>query len=170
MTNTAPWKLGEDNQHYPLDALADFTFALLQLLPQTRRSIIIQAPELDTPWLGNPLIADHITRLLRGTPSFRLQLLFNDSATARRQGHALIRLSQRFPSFIELRKAQLEDQQTASWLTLDQRALIQREDPLRFHAGSVCPNVPHAARHLLKGFEERWQRAQPGPQLRRLFL
>lgn len=164
------WTLGEDSGSYPLPDLAAFSDALLHLLPQTRRSVIIQAPELDTPWLGDQAIGNLLGRHLRHHPRFRLQLLFNDARRAVRQGHHLIRLAQQFPSYFDLRRAQPDDQRNAAWLILDERALISRDDAQRFRDGTACPNAPLAARNLLRDFEDRWQRAQPDPQLRRLYL
>lgn len=164
------WLLGEGTHSYPLPDLAAFTEALLRLLPQTRRSVIIQAPELDTPWLGDQAIGNLLSRHLRHHPRFRLQLLFNDARRAVRQGHHLIRLAQQFPSYFDLRRAQPDDQRNAAWLILDERALISRDDPQRFRDGTASPNAPLAARNLLRDFEDRWQRARPDPQLRRLYL
>ncbi|MCH8542981.1 MAG: hypothetical protein LAT61_05380 [Alcanivorax sp.] len=166
----APWSLGDDTGEYPLADLADFHHALRQLLPQARRSVVIQTPELDIPWLGPRHVSDLLTPVLRSNPRFHLRLLFNDARNAVRRGHQLIRSAQQFPSYLSLHQAQPEDQRQEAWLIIDDRALITRNDPQRFSDGVACPSTPRQARNLLQDFEERWQRSSPAPQLRRLFL
>ncbi|MBZ2187805.1 hypothetical protein K8B33_01720 [Alcanivorax sp. JB21] len=164
------WLIGEETGQHLLATLADFHHALRQLLPQARRSVVIQAPELDTPWLGMREVSGLLTPVLRANPRFHLRLLFNDARDAVQRGHQLIRSAQQFPSYLSLHQAQPEDQRPEAWLVIDERAVITRNDAQRFSDGTACPSAPLQARNLLQDFEERWQRARPAAQLRRLYL
>lgn len=162
--------LGEDDSQYILETPADLAGAADELLPQARRSIRIFAPELDGRLLDRERPARALQRMTQSRYT-SARILILDSAPALKQGHRLIDLVQRFPSFIQMRLVSPEDRvRHDSWLVVDDTGLLYRPDYRRLADGFVCFHDVSMAPKLARDFDEWWERADSDPELRRLFL
>lgn len=170
MSEVRPWTLGQDSERH---SLADFDAhcqALDTLLPQGRRTLRIFAPTLDIELLNREPVTSAVAALVRVSPLTRIRILLTDSSPAVRSGHRLITLSQRFPSFMEIRKRDQWDARCPAWLVLDEQATLWRPDFNRYSDGIACCHEPGQAGKLCRDFDEMWEQSSQDPDLRRLTL
>ena len=170
MSETKDWILGKDDTRHPLQDLQAYCDAVDRLLPQGRRTLRIQAPTLDSELLNRDSVSSAVAALIRVSPNTRIRLLLSDSSEAVRNGHCLIRLAQRFPSYFEIRKLSEWSGRGPSWLVLDETAIIWRRDYLRYADGYAICDAAAEAGALCRSFDESWEQARTDPDLRRLHL
>jgi hypothetical protein len=97
-----------------------------------------------------------------------VRILVQDSGRAVREGHRLIELSRRLPTFIEIRNPHPDHRNViATFLVAEDRAVLYRKQADRYD-GWTDLDAPLDARQLLKTFDEIWNRATPDPEMRRL--
>lgn len=154
-----------------LDDLESFRFGCDHLLAETRRSVRIVAPHLDLSLLNREPVARALAGLTRVSRFTDIRLLFCDSMLALKHGHRLIELSRRFPSYIHLRLLPLEQRDIReAWMLCDETGLLWRPDHHRYANGLLeSPNVDRSQK-LLRDFDSWWERAQPDPDMRQLYL
>ena len=163
------WPQASDTQRHPLDTLPEFIVASRLTIASARRELVIHAPDLDPAVLSDAGICAALQAFLLQNRHARIRLLLN-SADNTRGSHRFIALARRLPSYVQLLRAQPEDQAPACWLLADQRTLVWRPQFHRYTAGYACADAALLARTPLRDFNERWERGQPEPQLRQLYL
>lgn len=163
------WPLADDTQRHPLDTLPAFVEASRLAIASARRELVIQAPDLDPAILSEASICTALQRFLLQSRHARIRLLLNGIDRGG-SSHRFITLARRLPSYMQLLRAQPDDQTPASWLLADRRTLIWRPQFQRHIAGYACANAALPARTLLQDFNERWERGRPEPELRQLHL
>ncbi len=154
-----------------LHDLESFRSGCDDLLAQTRRSVRILAPHLDLALLNREPVSRALANLTRVSRFTDIRILFCDSMLALKHGHRLIELARRFPSYIGLRLLPLEQRDVRdAWLLCDDTALLWRPDHHRYDNGLLeSPNLDRSQK-LLRDFDGWWERAQPDPDMRQLYI
>ena len=144
--------------------------AVDQVLGQARRTVRILAPQLDSTLLNRSAPLQSLARLTRSRYT-RIRVLLEDSGPAVRSGHGLIDLAQRFPSYMEMRLLGPEDRgRRDAWIIADDNALVYRPDHHRLADGHTDLHDVRLAPKLARDFDEWWERGEPDPDLRRLYI
>ncbi|MDF1780350.1 MAG: hypothetical protein P1U67_03540 [Alcanivoracaceae bacterium] len=154
-----------------LTTLEAFRSSCDQLLGSARRNVRILSPNLDLALLSRASVATALADLTRASRFTDIRILFADSLLAMKHGHRLIELSRRFPSSISLRQLPVDrrDEQN-SWILTDDANLIWRPEHVRYDNGFCESENRELAPRLCRQFDDIWERSQPDPELRRLFL
>lgn len=168
MTDFGP--LGKNPEQRLLEDGEALRAAADALLEQARLSVRIHAPALDPAVLDREEPIAALARLTRQRRA-RIRVLFHDAHGAIRQGHRLIDLARRFPSYVELRKISEEDREREdAWMVADDSGLVYRPEAARLAAAHTCFHDLGMAPKLARDFDDWWERASPDPELRQLFI
>lgn len=144
--------------------------AIDQVLGEARRTVRILAPRLDIELLNRAVPLEALAGLTRNRHA-RVRVLLEESGSAVRAGHGLIDLAQRFPSAIAMRLLGPEDQgRRDAWVVVDDSATVYRPDHQRLADGRMDRHDPSRASKLVRDFDEWWERGEPDPNLRRLYI
>lgn len=132
------------------------------------RSLALLTRDLDPQIYNNEPFLEEMRRVALAGRYARVRILVQDSARAAREGHRLVDLARRLPTYIELRKPH-EDHRNVieSFLVADEQALLYRKEADRYEGFADLDNA-FEARRLLRTFDEIWNRATPDAEMRRL--
>lgn len=153
-----------------LDGLEDFQEYTVALCTSARRHLDILSHTLDPLVYEHPDAVTALSALARSHRLARVRILVQDTLPLIERGHALVRLAQRLPSKIEVRKQHgaLENADMAFLLADSEQVLYKHDDPL--YRGFVNFKAPAEVRALRETFVRAWEYAQPDPQLQQLHL
>lgn len=153
-----------------LDSPTDFQEFSLKLVQQSRRQIAILSRNLDTFIYGNEDFIDAISQFVRSSRHAQLQLLVKDTKALVESGHQLVRLHQRLPSKIQLRKLTQEPDNTEmAFMLCDTNALLYKNDD-SVYQGFANFDAAVEVKRLRETFDYVWQYGESEPELRILHL
>lgn len=153
-----------------LASAEDCRAAVLALLKNTRRSIALFSRDLEPAVLGNVEITTALQRLALRSRFTHIRIVVVDPSAAVRDGHRLIELARRLPSFIEFRRPGPEHAKMPdTFLVTDETGVMYRPLASRYDGFADTDN-PLEARKYLKRFAEIWSQAEPEQEFRRLGL
>lgn len=157
-------------RHDPLQGREALQTASLALIESTRRSVDILSRTLDPPLYSTDDCSDRLFALIKRNRHCRIRILVADIDPLRRQGHRLLALAQRVPSFVEVRQqAPRHRMERREWLISDAQAVLYREQADRDDA-IISHHDPRWALALTNEFQAMWDVAEQHPDLRRLSL
>lgn len=158
----------DEEQHFD-NATELSTLATVQI-SASRRYVDLLAGDADLPAYKTAEFIESVKQLVLSSPHSRVRILLLTPQTVVSDGHALVELALRLSSHMEVRVLAPEFQGEAEGLLIaDHRHCLQRHDPRRC-SGTAYFNAPRRAKHLLNGFEDLWNCAEPDPNFRRLML
>lgn len=148
----------------------DCRAAVLALLKHTRRTLALFSRDLEATVFGTVDITTGLQRLALRSRFTHIRIVVIDPTAAIRDGHRLIELARRLPTFIEFRRpgpdhAKMPD----TFLVSDESGVLYRPLASRYD-GFVDTDNPLEARKFLKRFAEIWSQAEPEQEFRRLGL
>lgn len=150
-----------------MDALRE---AALKLAQGARHELTICSGELEPALYDNGHFADEISRVARSGRRARIRILIRDNAQIVKHGHALVRLAQLLPSYIEIRHALPEHCNSMYGYCVTDVGGVLYQPQIRVFQAKTAPQNRRWARDLLAEFQRLWEHAVPDPQLRRLPL
>jgi hypothetical protein len=124
------------------------------------------------PELYNDLeIFQHLTRLAATNRNTDIRILAHDTRVAANQGHYLIHLAQKLPSFAQIRCPATSEHRNfrESWLIADDGAYLRLRNPERFEGYYEIDNKLDCKSYI-DDFEEIWETSEPDQNTRRLSL
>lgn len=153
-----------------LDGLEDFRQHSLELVTHNRRSLAILTRNLDALVYGTPAFAESISMFSRSSRQAQVQILIKDTKPAIESGHLLIRLAQRLPSKILVRKMTLEPNNKAMAFMLgdSDKLLYKNEDSV--YRGFFNRAAAREIKPLREEFNYLWQYAEPEPEFQVLHI
>jgi len=142
--------------------------AALALVRQARRTVDIVSRHLDAPLYDTAEFVAAVKALALGSHQARIRIVLGNVEPVLRDGHRLVTLAQRLPTFIQIRvpAPQFRDFNQA-FLVADETGFLHRQFSDRYE-GSASFFAPATARELLRVFEPIWETAEPDPNLRAL--
>ncbi|RMD79402.1 MAG: acyltransferase [Gammaproteobacteria bacterium] len=168
-----PWaaaRLGRDREVFHLEGRQALAEGALTLARQARRGLELHSRELDPALYGSPAFVEAVKALCLRGPRVQVRILLEDPRPAVQEGHRLVELAHRLPSRVRiLRPEERHLPMEEEYLLADGTGLLHRLLAAR-HQGRLCLHAPLEVRRLQAAFEERWQIAEPHPDLRRLHL
>ncbi|MDD3518708.1 MAG: hypothetical protein PHQ14_10195 [Chromatiales bacterium] len=161
-------KLGEHRTQILLHDRDDNRLVAAALATQARRSLYIASWDLDPYVYDQPDFVQSVSALARSSRYADVRILIRDNGIILKQGHGLVRLYQRIPSRVQLRR-QVEDMEpmTEAFLVADQDGYLHRRLADRYD-GEARFHALRRARELVTLFKQAWEQSLPDPSLRRL--
>jgi hypothetical protein len=160
----------ESQTRVELISESDCRSAALALIKSARRTLVLFTRDLEPAIFGNVEFATALQRFALRSRYSHIRIAVIDPATAIREGHRLVALARRLPSFIEFRRpgpdhANLPD----TFMVVDETGIMYRPLASRYE-GFADTSAPLEARKYLKQFAEIWSLAEPEQEFRRLGL
>lgn len=153
-----------------LEELAAFQRAVDSICARARRDLALFDPDLDATLFDRAEVASALSALARRHRQTRVRLLVRDTRPLIERGHALVRLAQRLPSKISVRRLTNEIETRAhSFLVCDRDQLLYRNDPEEYR-GFRDRKGAAEVKNLREVFDRAWESAEEDPRLRQLFV
>ncbi|MEJ2481018.1 MAG: hypothetical protein P8Y78_12805 [Acidihalobacter sp.] len=153
-----------------IEGLAALRDTAVELAEGAGRELAILSYELEPAIYDNAEFAEAVSKVARSGRRARVRLLIREHDRLVRHGHALVRLAQQLPSYIEIRRVAQEDRHAVQgYLVADDAGVLYLPQTDAFQAKTSARDR-RWARDLLAEFQRLWDRATPDRQLRRLPL
>lgn len=153
-----------------LESSEDFREQITRICANARRHIDIFSHNLDYPVYNHADTVDAISQMARAHPQALVRILVRDTRPLVENSHRLVRLSQRMPSKIQVRKLTEEPDNTEmAFVLCDRDQLIYKNDDSEYR-GFVNYAAAPEVQALRDTFSRLWEPARPDPKLRILCL
>ncbi len=153
-----------------IDGPEAFRQALIHTAQNTRRSLALFSPDLAHEVYDLPELAEALSEIARRHRQARVRLLVRDTRALVDQGHGLVRLAQRLPSKIALRRLRNDIETKAVAFVLgDRDLLVYQNDPDNYQ-GFREEQAAARVKSLGEIFDRAWETAEEDPRLRQLAL
>ncbi len=141
-----------------------------ELVGQATRTLRILTYDLENAIYDNAPFIQAVTTLVKRSRHSKIHILIKESSQAIKNGHRLIELARRFPSFIHLQRPLEEDADSLdAFIVADESGYIYRRDATR-PEGIANFHGPLRARQLRKAFDTVWEKSTPDPEMLRLHV
>jgi hypothetical protein len=163
-------RLGISGIEIDLLTRAETRHATELMVQQSLSTLEIFTRDLDAPLYDQEAFLQALSALCLGNRKACIRILVQDPSPAVKRGHRLIELSRRLSSLIELRQPHPDYRHhNEAFLIADSCGLIYRALADRYE-GIADFYDPVAAQRKLDFFTEVWERSEPHPDLRRLYI
>lgn len=153
-----------------LDTLPDNRDALQTLVQECRRDLAIYSPDLTPGLYDSPGLERALLALARRHRQTRVRLLVDQTQDLVERSHSLVRLAQRLPSKIALRRTTEELETSAPAFALGDRHLLFYQSDLETFQGVLDLEAGPRVNQLRDAFDRAWNSAEEDPRLRQLAL
>lgn len=168
--NLEQMQLGQDSEPILVATSADNRIAAVALVRQGRRCLYIFSRDLDAIVYDTTTFVSAVRELATYSRYSQIRILVQNSERIAKHGHRLVQLAHQLSSFIQIRKPGLDHQDLSeAFLVVDKLGLLHRKMSDRYD-GVVNFNAPLEAAALVRFFDEVWDRSEPDPELRRLYI
>ena len=161
--------LADDGQSQPLAALtsAEAQRCVDAVIGGARHKAWIYTRDLDGLLLDREETLERLKRLALSGRGAEIRILVHDVKVPLRDGHRLIHLMRRLPSFIQVRTPVVEEdrQYPSAFVVNDTGGFFLRSLATRFD-GEGNLRARGKARQLTDYFNQVWERSEPDPELR----
>lgn len=161
----------EENSIQKLDGRKDCAECVKTLIGLSEQKIYIICANLDATIYSDKEIFDHISDLAIRNRKTEIRIIAHDTRVAARDGHFLILLSQKLPTFVKIRTTvtPIDKNFSENWLIVDDRSFMRIRNPLRYEGYFETDNKLEC-RALCERFDEIWEASAPDQNTRRLSL
>jgi len=144
--------------------------AKILLLGALERVYII-SQRLEPELYNDAEIYEHLRGLTAANRNADIRILALDTRAAANQGHFLIHLAQKLPSFVQIRTPVTREHRNfrESWLVADDCAYLRLRNPDRFKGYYEIDNKLECKSYIDE-FNEIWEASEPDQNTRRLSL
>lgn len=143
---------------------------LADIFADTLRSVQIYTPDMEPALYNDPQLMDALLAMVRGNRHARIQILAQDTGSARHRGHALLRLAHNLTSAIDVRIPAEEYREAGlGFVVVDNRSFFYRPD-VSVMNGIYNQACKVRAGKLTEIFTLIWEHAQEDVETRRLSI
>lgn len=141
------------------------------LIGMSGQKVYIICDSLDATIYSDKALFDHMSDLAIRNRKTDIRIIAHDTRVASQDGHFLIRLAQKLPTFVKIRTTTipLYKKFSENWLIVDDRSYMRIRNPLRYEGYFEIDNRLEC-RILLEQFDQIWEASQPDSNSRRLSL
>ena len=166
------YTLGETRAEVKLDSADAVRDVSIAMAAQANYHINIFTQNLDAELYDNADFESHVASLARRHPNTQIRILVQDSDSAVRNGHRLIRLAQLLTSSVMIHNPhRMHQDDKAAFMVVDGLGMVHRiSGEARQYDAKVNFMSPLQARQLNEQFDEMWEHSSPDQQLRRLYM
>ena len=161
----------EDSSSILLSGRTDCKEAAKTLILGSVGRVYIASQHLEPELYNDAEIHEHLAKLATVNRNTNIRIIAHNTRVAANQGHYLIHLAQKLPSFAQIRVTVTPVHQNfrESWLIADDGAYMRIRNPERFEGYYEIDNKLEC-RSYLEDFIEMWEACQPDQNSRRLSL
>jgi hypothetical protein len=151
-----------------LETLADNRASATAVAAVAKRELALFSHDLEPLLYDKDEFISVVQALATRSRMSRIRIVCIDPGASIRVGHRIVGLTQRFSSYMEVRRASHDHAQLAeTFLVADEEAVLFRPIATRYE-GFADLHAPLEARKYLKQFADIWEKAEPDPEFRRL--
>lgn len=160
-----------DNSSILLSSRSDCMDAARTLVLGSTNRVYLATQRLETELYHDSEIYDHLAGLATSNRNTDIRIIAHDTRVAANQGHHLIHLAQRLPSFVQIRLTVTPEHRNfrESWLIADDSALMRIRNPERFEGYYELDNKLEC-RSYYDTFIDMWEACEQDQNTRRLSL
>jgi hypothetical protein len=161
----------EESSSQKLNGRNDCAECVKTLIGTSRQKIYIICESLDATIYSDKEVFDHMSNLAIHNRKTDIRIIAHDTRVASQDGHFLIRLAQKLPTFVKIRTIvmPLDKKFSENWLIIDDRSYMRIRNPHRYEGYFEMDNRLEC-RILLERFDEIWEASTPDHNTRRLSL
>lgn len=161
----------EESSSILLDGRKDCVEAAKTLILGSVGRIYVFSQRLEAEIYNDAEIHQHLTQLAASNRNTDIRIVAHDTRVAANQGHYLIHLAQKLPSFARIRVtvSPVHRNFRESWLIADDGAYMRIRNPERYEGYYELDNKLEC-RSYLEEFLEVWEACEPDQNTRRLSL
>jgi hypothetical protein len=161
----------KDSSSIILSARSDCKDAVRTLILGSTGRVYLVTQNLEAELYNDPEIYHHLSELAAGKRNADIRIIAHDTRVAANQGHYLIHLAQRLPSFVQIRLTVTTEHRNfrESWLIADDSAYMRIRNPERFEGNYELDNRLEC-RSYYDDFIEMWEACEQDQNTRRLSL
>ena len=161
----------EDTSSILLDGRSDCREAAKTLILGSVGRVYIASQKLEAELYNDAEIYEHLSQLATNNRNTDIRVVAHDTRVAANQGHYLIHLAQKLPSFVQIRTTATPAHRNfrESWLVVDDGAYMRIRNPERYEGYYELDNKLET-RGYYEDFIEMWEACVPDQNTRRLSL
>ena len=154
-----------------LDGRSDCAEAAKVLILGCVGRLYLLTQRLEPDLYNDAEIHQHLTALATSNRNAEIHIIAQDTRVAANQGHFLIHLAQKLPSFVQIRTTVTPAHRRfrESWLIADDGAYLRMRNPERYEGYYELDNKLEC-RSYRETFLEMWEASEPDQNTRRLSL
>jgi len=160
-----------DNSPILLDGRDDCAEAAKVLVLGCVGKLCLITQQLEPELYNDAEIYEHLSSLAANNRNTEIRIIAQDTRVAANQGHFLIHLAQKLPTYVQIRSTVTPAHRSfrESWLIADDGAYLRLRNPERYEGYYELDNKPEC-RLYLDTFHEMWEACEPDQNTRRLSL
>ena len=159
----------DDSSSILLEGRSACKDAAKALILATTGRVYLATQNLEAELYNDPEIYDHLSGLATSNRHADIRIIAHDTRVAANQGHHLIHLAQRLPSFVQIRLTVTPEHRNfrESWLIVDDGGYMRIRNPERFEGYYELENKLEC-RSFTDNFIEMWEACDQDQNTRRL--
>ena len=160
-----------DNSSILLEGRLDCAEAAKTLILGAAGRVYIATQKLEAEIYDDAEIHQYLAQLAAVNRNTDIRIIAHDTRVASNQGHYLIHLAQKLPSFAQIRITVTPEHRNfrESWLIVDDGAYMRIRNPERYEGYYELDNKLEC-RSYYDNFVEMWEACEPDQNTRRLSL
>ena len=160
-----------DSSSILLDGRSDCVGAAKALVLGCVGRLYLLTQRLEPDLYNHAEIYNHLTALVSSNRNAEIHIIAQDTRFAANQGHHLIHLAQKLPTYVQIRTTVTPAHRNfrESWLLADDGAYLRMRNPERYEGYYETDNKLEC-RSYLERFAEIWEASEPDQNTRRLSL
>ena len=161
----------DDSSSILLDNRSDCAEAARALILGCVGRLYLATQKLEPELYNHAEIFDHLTALVSSNRNAEIHIIAQDTRVAANQGHHLIHLAQKLPTYVQIRTTVTPAHRNfrESWLIADDGAYLRLRHPERYEGNYELDNKLEC-RSYIERFTEMWEACEPDQNTRRLSL
>ena len=161
----------EENSSVLIDGRNECRDCARNLIALAKQRVYIISQRLEPEIYNDREIYNHLTYLATNNRKTDIRIITHDTRVAANQGHFLIHLAQKLPSFTQIHTTVSQDHRKfmESWLLIDDMAYMRIKDPVRFEGYFEVDNKLECKSYIDR-FEEMWEACDVDQNTRRLSI
>jgi hypothetical protein len=160
-----------DDSTILLDGRSDCAEAAKALVLGCVGRLCLVTRKLEPELYNDAEIFAHLSSLAATNRNTEIRIIAQDTRVAANQGHYLIHLAQKLPTYVQIRSTVTPAHRgfRESWLIADDGAYLRLRNPDRYEGYYELDNKLEC-RSYLETFNEMWEACEPDQNTRRLSL
>jgi hypothetical protein len=161
----------DDSSSQLLSSRYDCKQAANDLILTAKESVFLLTQKLEPELYNDKAIHQHLVSLATHNRKTDIRIIAHDTRNAASNGHYLIDLAQRLPTFAHIRCTETPAHKrfSESWLIVDKQHFLRIRNMARYEANFEVNNRLEC-KSLLETFVDIWEASQPDQNTRRLSL
>lgn len=161
----------DDSSSIILDGRGDCRDAARNLILGCTGRLYLITQNLEAELYNQAEIHEHLTSMVTANRNADIRIIAHSTRIAANQGHYLIHLAQKLPTFVKIRTTVTVADRSfrESWLIADEQAYLRLRNPERYEGYYETDNKLEC-RAFHERFIEMWEASEPDQNTRRLSL